>query len=48
MQELTIDLRGITTSLLQPTDNPVLAAAVEEAIEPTYPMVDGRGFDNRL
>jgi hypothetical protein len=48
MQPLTIDLQGITTSLLEPTDNPVLATAVEEAIKPTNSMVDGRGFDNRL
>ena len=48
MQPLTINLQGVTTNLLQPTDTPVLAAAIEEATKPTHRMVDGRGFDNRL
>jgi hypothetical protein len=48
MQPLAIDLQGVTSDLLHPTDNPVLAAAVEEAINPSHPIADGAGFDNKL
>lgn len=48
MRSLTIDLRNVTPDLLQPTDNPVLTAAVEEAIKPARPMVDGAAFENKL
>ena len=48
MRPLIIDLQSVTPDLLQPTDNPILAAAVEEAINPTHPMVDGASFENKL
>ncbi|HEU5161306.1 MAG TPA: hypothetical protein VFU43_30215 [Streptosporangiaceae bacterium] len=48
MQPLTIDLQGITASLTKHTDNPVLAAAVEEAIDPTTLIADGAGFNNKM
>jgi hypothetical protein len=47
MTSSTIDLRGVTPDLIEPTDNPALTAALMEAIEPSQPMVDGAGFDNK-
>jgi hypothetical protein len=46
MQPLSIDLQGVTSELLQPTDNPALTDAMQEAINPTYPLADGAGFEN--
>jgi hypothetical protein len=48
MRPLIIDLQGVTPDLLQPTDNPVLTAAVADAINPVRPMVDGASFENKL
>ncbi|HZB31354.1 MAG TPA: hypothetical protein VE465_14425 [Streptosporangiaceae bacterium] len=48
MQPLIIDLQSVTPDLLRPIDNPILTAAIEEAINPTCPMVDGASFDNKL
>lgn len=48
MQTLTIDLQAVTPDLLQPTDNPVLTGAIEEAISPTRSSADGAGFNNKL
>ncbi|MGH3392489.1 MAG: hypothetical protein ACRDOO_26775 [Actinomadura sp.] len=47
MAPLTIDLRGITPDLLHATDSSALTDAVQDAISPTQPMVDGGGFDNK-
>jgi len=48
MPPLAIDLHGVTSDLLRPTDNPVLAGAVLKAINPKQPMSGGAGFDNKL
>jgi hypothetical protein len=48
MHPLIIDLESVTPDLLQPTDNPVLTAAVGDANNPRRPMVDGAGFENKL
>jgi hypothetical protein len=48
MQPLVIDLQGVTPDLLQPTDNPVLKGALEEAINPTCSIADGATFQNKL
>jgi hypothetical protein len=48
MPPLAIDLHGVTSDLLLPTDNPVLADAVLKAIDPKQPMGGGAGFDNKL
>lgn len=48
MTPLGIDLRGITPDLLRPTDSSALTNAVQEAISPTRPMVDGGGFENKV
>lgn len=48
MPPLTIDLRGVTSDLLRPADNPVLADAVLEAVSVTRPVVDGAGFENKI
>jgi hypothetical protein len=47
MAPLSIDVRGITSDLLRSTDSSALTDAVQEAISPTQPMVDGAGFDNK-
>jgi hypothetical protein len=47
MQPLTIDLQGITSELVRLTDKPVLTGVVAEVIDPTLPITDGAGFDNR-
>jgi hypothetical protein len=47
MRPLTIDLRGVASGLL-PSDNPVLTAAVQEALDATRPMTDSAGFDNKI
>jgi hypothetical protein len=48
MQLLAIDLQQVTPDLLQRTDNPVLRAALEEAIKPTSSIAYGAGFNNKL
>jgi hypothetical protein len=46
MPPLTIEIQGLAPDLLDPSDNPVLADAIQEAINPTRPMPDGAGFQN--
>jgi hypothetical protein len=48
MGPLIIELPIDTPDRLRSVDPPVLRAAVEEAIEPTSPMIDGAGFNNQL
>jgi hypothetical protein len=48
MQHLAIDLHGITVDHLFATDNPILTAAIREAVSPTKAVPDGAGFDNKL
>lgn len=48
MRPLIIELPRDTTDRLRPGDPAVLRAAVEEAFDPTSPMGDGAGFNNKL
>lgn len=46
MPPLVIDIHEIPVELLQPTDSPALTDAVQAAMNPSQPIIDGAGFDN--
>ncbi|WP_171064186.1 hypothetical protein [Actinomadura soli] len=48
MPPLAIDTQGITPDLLQSDDNPILADAIQEVIDPTRSTAAAAGFENRV
>lgn len=47
MPSFIIDPPAVTAEDLRSISNPALREVVAEAIAPTRPMVDSRGFNNR-